>query len=197
LTGSVGILAYGSLIADPGDEILAIRTRTTEDITTPFPVEYARSSAGRGGAPTLFPFEHGCPVKSQLFLVDTSVEDATDRLYRREINAVGSGRRYQHKTNPSDKDIVVDRIEGFLGVSVILYTRIAPTIVDPTATKLTDLAIESVAKADKGRDGITYLMNAMFEGIQTPLTEEYAAEIMRRVSANTLEEALVTIRTSA
>ena len=197
MTGNVGILAYGSLITDPGDEILAVRTRITENIATPFPVEYARSSAGRGGAPTLVPFERGCPVQSQLFLVDTSVEDAADRLYRREINAVGSRRRYQHKTNPSDKDVIVDRIESFLGVSLTLYTRIAATIVDPTAERLADLAIGSVAKADKGRDGITYLINAISAGIQTPLTEEYAAEIMRRVNANTLEEALATIRSGA
>jgi hypothetical protein len=50
----LGILAYGSLIHDPGPEIEPhIRLRI--DTETDFPVEYARLSTKRGDAPTLVP----------------------------------------------------------------------------------------------------------------------------------------------
>ncbi len=194
MTGSVGILAYGSLIADPGQEIVSVRSRVTNDLTTPFPVEYARSSSGRGGAPTLVPYENGGSVRAQLFLVETSVQDAMDRLYRREINAIGSNRPYQHKKYPGPNDVVVDQIEKFAGVDVVLFTRIAPTIDSPTASILADLAISSVTKTDEKRDGISYLANAMAAGIRTPLTEEYAAEILRRTGTNSLADALAKTR---
>ena len=51
---AVGILAYGSLIADPGVEIGPLIVRRI-DTLTPFPVEYARFSATRGGRPTAVP----------------------------------------------------------------------------------------------------------------------------------------------
>ena len=39
---TVGILAYGSLIDNPGDEIAAATVRTIEEVETPFNVEFAR-----------------------------------------------------------------------------------------------------------------------------------------------------------
>ena len=54
LRSSVGILAYGSLIAEPGVEIGSLIVRRI-DILTPFSVEYARFSATRGGRPTAVP----------------------------------------------------------------------------------------------------------------------------------------------
>ncbi|MEW8558205.1 MAG: hypothetical protein AB2588_09470 [Candidatus Thiodiazotropha sp.] len=97
---TVVILAYGSLIADPGWEIEEVCTGTIKGMTTPFPIEYARSSAGRGGAPTLVPYIGGGEVCAQIFIMDTSVEDATDRLYRREIDAVGSNRHHKFDGTP-------------------------------------------------------------------------------------------------
>ena len=55
---SVGILAYGSLIADPGVEIGPLIVRRIETLT-PFSVEFARFSATRGGAPTAVPHSSG------------------------------------------------------------------------------------------------------------------------------------------
>ena len=196
MTGAVGILAYGSLIANPGDEILAVRTQVVTDLSTPFPVEYARTSTGRGGAPTLVPFDDGGAVQSQLFIVDCSVEDATDRIFRREIDKVGSGRQYTPSDNPGPNTVIVSRIDNFLNIEVVLYTRIEPTIPDPTPATLAVLAIDSVARTDSGRDGITYLMDAINAGISTPLTDDYAAEIMRRTGTGTLEEALASVRGS-
>ena len=60
----VGILAFGSLIHDPGSELkpkIAMRTRGM----TPFGVEYGRySSKTRGGAPTLVPHPAWDPLES-------------------------------------------------------------------------------------------------------------------------------------
>ena len=55
----VGILAYGSLIDDPGSEIGEVIADVISDIETPFSVEFARSSSTRSGAPTLIPVEAG------------------------------------------------------------------------------------------------------------------------------------------
>jgi len=63
----IGILAYGSLIIDPGPEIgpLIVRRITT---VTPFVVEYARLSRTRGGAPTLVPHSSALPVKKVRYI---------------------------------------------------------------------------------------------------------------------------------
>lgn len=90
MTERVGILAYGSLISDPGREIKAATIRTIADIETPFAVEFARSSYSRGGAPTLVPVSSGgSKVRSKIIVVDALAEDATNMLYRREIHKVG------------------------------------------------------------------------------------------------------------
>ncbi|MCU7837954.1 MAG: hypothetical protein KZQ94_01080 [Candidatus Thiodiazotropha sp. (ex Troendleina suluensis)] len=191
---TVGILAYGSLIADPGWEIEEVRTRTIDGVTTPFPVEYARSSGGRGAAPTLVPYEGGGQVRAQVFVLDTSIEDAADRLYRREIGAVGGERRYKHRANPGLNKVVVDRLEWAFELDVVLYTRIGATIDNPDATKLAGLAIKSVAQADAGMDGITYLMNAIEAGIETPLTAAYVDEIRQRTGARDLSDALTKVK---
>jgi len=60
-----GIFAFGSLITDPEPELqpnIALRIK----VKTPFPVEYARISRTRGGAPTLVPHECGAPVLAEV-----------------------------------------------------------------------------------------------------------------------------------
>lgn len=44
--------------------------------------------------------------------------------------------------------------------------------------------------AEAGKDGISYLMNAIACGIETPLTPSYRAEILKQTNAESLEEAL-------
>jgi len=88
----VGILAYGSLITDPGAEIspkIVMRIKAQ----TPFPVEYGRLSQTRGGAPTLVPHSQGAPVAGEILVMDASVsaDDARDMLWRRERRKTGSG----------------------------------------------------------------------------------------------------------
>ena len=190
MTQTVGILAYGSLISNPGWEIEEVRVQIIEGIITPFSVEYARSSKGRGGAPTLVPYSEGGQVQAQVFVVDTSLEDAANRLYRREIGAVGSDICYRHSASPGSDTVVVDRLKEEFGLDVVLYTRISATINELNAATLAELAIKSVAQADSGKDGITYLINAMEAGIETPLTGVYVDEVKRLTCTHSLTEAL-------
>jgi hypothetical protein len=191
----VGILAYGSLIDRPGPEIEEVRVRTIENVTTPFAVEYARSSRNRGGAPTLVPHEKGSRVQAQVIVVNTTADDAADRLWRREIDAIGSGRRYVHSDKPGPNTVIVDRLAGAFGLDVVLSTRIAATITNVNAETLAALAVASVAGTEEGRDGISYLMNAIRCGVDTPLTRAYVAEILRRTEARDLAAALAKVRT--
>jgi len=86
MTGTVGILAYGSLLEDPGAEIESATVNTVPGIRTPFKVEFARSSSKRSGAPTLVPLESGGEVSARIFVVGLSAAEAANCLYRREIN---------------------------------------------------------------------------------------------------------------
>lgn len=117
-TQTVGILAYGSLIGEPGLEIEDVRTSTIDGVMTRFPVEFARSSGSRGGAPTLVPHDNGGCVNAHIFVLETLVDDACHCFYRREINKVGSGLRYAHKNKPGLNDVVIERLEGESGIDI-------------------------------------------------------------------------------
>ena len=187
---SVGILAYGSLLANPGEEIESVKVEKKADVVTPFSVEFARTSRRRRGAPTLVPVPgDGSRVKASVLVLECSVEDAIDRLYRREVNAVGSGRRYRHSNTLGPDTVVIRRIDGLVGVDVVLYTEIAANIPDLTPLRLAELAIESARGSSDRRDGISYLMDARAHGIETTLSNDYEAEIKRLMRADTLAEA--------
>ncbi|WP_290482009.1 hypothetical protein, partial [Hyphomonas sp. UBA3201] len=165
---TVGILGYGSLISHPGSEINRACTDIIMDVMTPFHVEFARSSTGRGGAPTLVPVENGgAQVKGQVFVMNRPEQEAANILYRREINQVDTQRPYTRPDKIRDNTVLVERLPNFAELDVVLYTRIAATINPLTAEHLADLAIKSAAKAEPGRDGITYLINAKQHGIVT------------------------------
>jgi hypothetical protein len=50
MEATLGILAFGSLISNPGAEIEAALVGRKVDVRTPFGVEFARGSTKRGGA---------------------------------------------------------------------------------------------------------------------------------------------------
>jgi hypothetical protein len=188
---SVGILAFGSLIDNPGAEIEAALVGRKLNVRTPFGVEFARRSNKRGGAPTLVPLARGgAPVSAQILLVSVSEQEAKDRLWRREINKVGQGGHYIHHANPGPNTLIIDRDENYEQVSVVLAARFAATIVPLTAARLADLAIESARLERTGRDGITYLIDAKRNGLLTPLSEAYEQEILRRIEVVDLNQAL-------
>ena len=93
----IAILAFGSLIEDPGKELHPHIREHIEGIKTPFSIEFARSSSSRGGGPTLVPVNHGgSPVNAVLLALNPAVgiSEARDenRVVRKAIRA--SGRPY-------------------------------------------------------------------------------------------------------
>jgi hypothetical protein len=191
----IGILAFGSLIDNPGEEIEAALVGRKTNVITPFGVEFARESTKRGGAPTLVPVESGgCPVKAQILLLDVVEQEAKDRLWRREIDRIGEGGHYVHRKNSGRNTLIIDRFENLGGVAVVLAARFAATIAPLTAERLAELAIASVAFAQAGCDGITYLIDAKRNGIMTPLSSAYEKQILRRTKTADLHEALLKLR---
>jgi len=189
-----GILAYGSLLADPGAEIAAA-TVNRIPVTTPFPVEYARSSGTRADAPTLVPVSegHGAPVRAQILLMrpNMKADVVTDILYRREINRVGeTDVVYDEEAQQQKRDpVLVKTVQDYAEVSYVLYTYLKPNldvVLDANradaekAAYLADLAVRSVTAETyvAGRDGIRYLADALAYGIHTPLTESYRAAVL-------------------
>ena len=195
----IGILAFGSLIHDPGAELkprIAMRIKTK----TPFCVEYGRySGKTRGGAPTLVPHPQGSPVAAEIFVLDddVTIEEATNILWRRETGRIGTGETYTRGT--STDSVLVDRFADDHCVETVLYTdfNAAGKIDHPTAVALAEHAIHSVTEAQEGKDGITYLADATRCGIETPLTAAYRAEILRQADTTSLQEALRNARVAA
>jgi hypothetical protein len=207
----LGILAYGSLIAEPGKELeqhIVGRIKTQ----TPFEVELARSSKRRAGAPTLVPVPDGkgCQVQAYILVLDNevAVEEACNILYRREINCVGEKSviyNDERQRSRQDKAVVIEKLHDFEGVELVLYTSLPPNIdilnddsASPAekASELAHLAKQSVTKETFccQRDGIRYLADAICHGIQTLLTEPYRQAVLRLVGdAPDLEEARLRI----
>jgi hypothetical protein len=194
----IGILAFGSLINDPGSELepkITMRINTT----TPFAVEYARiSGETRGGAPTLVPHENCSPVSAQILILDdaSSIDEAKDMLWRRETGKIGTGEKYSGGRLPNS--VLVPAVTDSPYVEMLLYTDFhdEAKIPNPNPQELAKLAIESVKKAKDGMDGITYLVNAITSGVKTQLTEDYKAEILRQTNTQSLEDALIVARQS-
>lgn len=110
-------------------------------------------------------------------------------LWRRETGNVGTGKKYPGGTG-RDAVRVVKTSDPW--VVSVLYTDFADEgkIQQPEAAELAKAAIESVAKAQPGMDGISYLMNAIATDIETPLTNAYKTEILRQTGTQSLDEAL-------
>ena len=192
----LGILAFGSLITFPGPEIASVTVGRIEDVLTPFNVEFARKSKTRGYAPTLIPVDTGgARIRAQILVLRNSVtpEAVQDMLWRRETRQTGR-QKYRRPEVVSRDDVLVETILGLSGVETLFYTRIGQNIEQLTAKTLAELAIQSVRSAPRGSDGITYLMDAMKSGIETPLSRDYASEIIRQTGAKTLAHGLNQLR---
>jgi len=190
----IGILAYGSLIDDPGAEIESSTVGRIGSVQTPFKLEFARSSRTRNDGPTLVPVEEGgAHVEAQILILKKGIPEkqAADMLWRRETQKVGSWEVYERPISPNENSVLVERLENFHNIDLVLYTRIEANIDPLTAQNLAQRAIVS-AKSDvavERQDGISYLINAKKHGIQTPLMLEYEKEILQKVGAKSLEDA--------
>ncbi len=188
----IGILAYGSLIEDPGEPIIQLLVKRI-DTVTPFSVEYARTSKTRGNAPTLIPFDSGAQVKAQILVLraETSVQVASNILYQRETRQTARNYERPNETDITNNTVLIEILTNFENIQTVLYTRLGSNVPDLTATNLATNAIASAeGKAGETRkDGISYLINANRNGIKTSLSSNYEEEILRLTSATSLEDA--------
>lgn len=190
----IGILAYGSLIADPEWEIKDCTERIIRPVETPFPVEYARRSQTRADAPTLVPVPQGkgIPVHAAVLVLKetVSLQHASDILYRREIHRPGDSKKVYRVPRENNADrIRIERLQDFAGLETVIYTKLAinfEPIVDDTyddhekAELLSIAARESLTEETfyTGQDGIQYLDAASHYGVQTRLTDIYIRAIL-------------------
>lgn len=197
--GTIGILAYGSLLEDLGTKIQPLIDKRINGIKTPFPIEFARSSSSRGGAPTVIPVEEGGSFVIGAILVfkaTVSVENATDLLWRRETRNEYTNKNYKRPENPKANQVIIESLSNFYGVETVLYTKIGSNIEDNSPTSLAKLAIKSAREkpGKKCQDGINYLISLKRQNITTPLMEAYEQEILRITKTSSLKEAYIKIR---
>ncbi|HLO64942.1 MAG TPA: hypothetical protein VK165_18425 [Azonexus sp.] len=192
---SIGILAYGSLIEDPGIELSPLIVGRKPGVETPFRIEFARSSSSRSNAPTVIPVDNGgsC-AKATILLLKRGItlQQAENLLWRRETRNEHSDKHYTRPSQPNPNRVIVESLKMFDGIDFVLYTSIGSNIENLSPTKLAELAIESAkAKAGRdGKDGISYLISLKRHGISTPLMPAYESEILRLMNAMSLEVAL-------
>lgn len=189
----IGIMAYGSLIDDPGNELGPLIVKKIA-CTTPFEVEYGRLSKTRGGAPTLIPVKSGgASVNAFLLILEAKVSlpDAKSMLWRRETRIIG--RSYVHPDKPGRNNVVVESVAGFQDCQIVLYTAIGSNIPgETTAMGLAKYAIDSILTnaGSHKMDGLRYLMSAIDNGIYTPFTTEFLEKILHRTETAGLLEAI-------
>ena len=195
----IGILAYGSLIKDPGKELEPLIRERISDVQTPFSVEFARSSRTRDGAPTLVPVEEGGDrVQATMLVLDPAVDvqRAEDLLWRRETRNECSDQHYSATATPGPNNVVIEQLQDVANVETVLYTKIGANIKNRTPEYLAELAICSARRdaGAKGLDGISYLICVKKQKIRTPLMPGYEAAILRKTKAQTLDKAYEKIR---
>jgi hypothetical protein len=198
------LLAYGSLLWDPGSELEDVLDLASpvRDVKTRFAVEFARSSTRtRGGGPTLVPVETGgAQVLGAIFPFRERlpVNEAQTLVWRRETPH--SNGRYDRLRNADLPDkVFVDVHEGLHDeFDVVLVVRIRPNIEPLNGDELARRAIQSArtASGQDRKDGISYLIGAKGFGIETPLRSDYESAILRRLDVTSLEEAWVAATTT-
>lgn len=194
----IGILAFGSLIDNPGKEIKELEIKRI-DCETPFKVEFARISSSRGEAPTLVPVQNyakGKKVKSKLIVVNesTSLDDLKSILWRRERHITDRTKVFNIPEKPTPKNVLIGELENFYNVQKVIYTTFLPQkeYNDLNPEKLADFAIRSIlSKAGRDKkDGIRYLLSAIESGIETEYSKEYRAFILHKTDTSSLNEAI-------
>lgn len=170
----VAVLAYGSLIDEPGPELAAV-IAGRRPCRTPFGVEYGRASQRWGGGPVLVPHPRGAPVAGTLLLLAPGIAlgAAVEMVAARE-------------GLPDARGVVAVDLPGERLVIAASLPRNLPAP-DMRPGALARRAAASVAHGE--RNGVAYLRRALASGIATPLTAAYRAELLRLAGADTLEEA--------
>ena len=123
----IAILAFGSLIDEPGKAISPlIRERiggcADAILDRVCKVEHALVVVLR----LSFPVDvGGSPVNGVLLVLDSAISlaEAKTFLWRRETRRECSEKQYSRPANPGQNQVVVECIENFGGCDVVLYTR--------------------------------------------------------------------------
>lgn len=195
----IGILAFGSLIDNPGEEIEKIEIDRI-DCVTPFKVEFARISSSRGNAPTLIPVADdatGKKVKAKIIVLNSdeiTLDQAKSILWRRECHITDSSGTYTEPEYPTSKHVLIRECDNFLEVKKVIYTSflLQEKYTNMGPEQLADFAIESILSESgrKEKDGIRYLLSTKESGIQTELSEEYEEMILKKTNTKSLKEAI-------
>ena len=138
----------------------------------------------------------GAPVDAMILVLKhgTNLEQAMNMLWRRETGNIGTGKKYP--AAHTSRAVRVRRLRNFAGVADVLFTDFYQRgkIRRPNPTMLAGRAIASVKEAERGRDGISYLIGVIQVGVLTPLTNDYRNEILRLTQSNSLSSALKAIQ---
>lgn len=197
----IGLLAYGSLRWHPKGLREALDLAGAIVVETPFAIEFARTSKWRDGCPTLVPVESGgSQVAAALipFREGISLPDAQTRVWRREL--LRTSGTYDRTRHPSPNKVYVEPIEQpFADFDVVLSVSIGTNIDHLDGETLADFAIASAraSAGDRREDGITYLIEAKKQGIETPLLPAYEDAVLHRLGVASLEEAWTAARSSS
>jgi hypothetical protein len=189
---AIGILAYGSLVDDLGEELSGRIVRRIDGVSTPFSVEYARSSLSRDRAPTLVPVMNGgATLVAAVLALDPEIDVVTARtlLFRRESHRADA-------QATSDHPPWIRQLRGPAGIETCLYAALDANLRAPTPQQLAQLAARSAARESGARrqDGISYLDAQLRRSVMTPLTEPYVEAILALTGARHLGEAWHVVR---
>lgn len=194
----LAILAFGSLIDDPGEDLAPLIVEERPGAITPFNVEFAHASVNRGGGPTLAPVARGgAPIEAVLLVLegDVRLETAIDLLYARETGRPGSGVLY--RPDPAKPNqVYIKALPYFQDFDAVLYTSTAADIEPLTAEELARRAVASAAgpAGAANRDGIRYLIDAKRHGVETPLMATYERKVLEMTGAPDLIHARERVR---
>lgn len=193
---SIGILAYGSLIDEPGNELEELIIDRIH-CQTPFNVEFARLSETRSNAPTLVPYQDGSPVKAVILVLDhnrVTLSQAESMLWRRETRTTDTTKNYKPSKEHNPNKVTILELKNFKNVTTVLYTSIGQNMgIMNKPDILANFAIRSILEkaGEEQKDGIHYLLAAKKNGIVTKLSPQYEAEILKQTNTKSLEAAIV------
>jgi len=130
----------------------------------------------------------GATVKARLLVLKPGITkgEAREMLWRRETHQVGTAA----KPTSNLRGVVISELPAFNGIDYALYASNEANNPSPDAASLATAALKSLSVAPAGQDGVTYLRNMKSLGIQTPLTEDYEAEVLKLSKAGSLDEVL-------
>lgn len=170
----IAVLAYGSLLDEPGPGLAALVTGR-RPCRTPFGVEYGRASRRWGGGPVLVPHPRGAPVQGALLDIATGVA----------LGAVVEALATREGLPDAHGIVQVEMPGDRLVLTACLPRNLPEPDMRPTA-----LARRAVASVGHGpRNGVAYLRRVLAAGVETRLTAAYRAEILRLTGADGLEDA--------